>query len=99
MGSAKVGGWIALVLTLALVARVVAIHNLAALVILVPALGGGLIGVAWPQRRPVLAAAVVLIAITAALSLIGGVGLLYAPSLILMGRSAIRVAPTAAARQ
>jgi hypothetical protein len=95
VGFAKVGGWIALVLSVALVVRVVAIDNLEALVIVAPALIGAVMCIAWPLRRFVLGAAVVLIGITATLSLIGGIGFLYIPSIFLILRGVVRTVPAA----
>jgi hypothetical protein len=95
VGVAKVGGWIALVLSVALVVRVVAIDNLEALVIVAPALIGAVMCIAWPLRRFVLGAAVLLIGITAILSLIGGIGFLYIPSIFLILRGVVRTVPAA----
>ena len=47
---AKVGAWIALVLSIAPVLRVIAIDNAEALVIVAPASVGALLVLAWSQR-------------------------------------------------
>jgi hypothetical protein len=89
MGLVRAGGWIAIGLSLALVIRVLLIHNPEAITV-APALIGGTAVVSWPHRRWVLVAAVVLVGATATYSLIGGIGLLYLPSLVLIARGAIR---------
>jgi len=75
---------------------VIAIVKAEAIVIVAPALAGGLAGVGWPQKRIVLATAVILISVTAVLSLIGWIGLLYVPSLVLLIEAVIRRTSTAA---
>jgi hypothetical protein len=85
---ARVGAWLALVLSSALVVRVIAIDNPEALVIVAPALVGSLLAVRWPDARGALLTAVVLIGVTAVFSLIGWVGLLFLPSLVLLGWAA-----------
>jgi hypothetical protein len=89
---ARVGAWIALVVSIALVLRVIAIDNAEAIVIVAPAFAGGLLVLAWPQMLAVLLTALVLTGITATLSLIGGIGLFYVPSMILIGVAAVRTA-------
>lgn len=91
---AKVGAWIALALSVALVLRVIAIDNAEAIVIVAPALVGVFLVLAWSQMRAVLLTAVVLIGATATLSLIGWIGLLYVPSMILIGVAAVRTSQT-----
>ena len=91
---AKVGAWIALALSVALVLRVLAIDNTEAIVIVAPALVGALLALAWSQMRAVLLMALVLIGLTATLSLIGWIGLLYVPSMILIGLAAVRTSHT-----
>jgi hypothetical protein len=49
---------------------------------------------AWSQMRAVLLTALVLIGVTATLSLIGWIGLLFVPSMVLIGLSAFRVSRT-----
>jgi hypothetical protein len=85
----KVGGWLALALSAALVVRVVQIDNPEALVIVAPALAGSLLAVLWPGARGALLTAVVLIGVTAVFSLIGWVGLLFVPSLVLLASAAV----------
>ena len=72
---------VSLVLTGALVVRVIAIGKPGVVVILLPALAGGLLPL-WKHGRTVLIAATLLTAVTAVVSLIGGVGLLYFPSIV-----------------
>jgi hypothetical protein len=91
---ANVGAWIALALSIALVVRVIAIDNPEALVIVAPALVGALLALGWPQMRMVLLTALVLIGVTATFSLIGWIGLLYVPSMILIGLAAVRTSRT-----
>src|SRR5215217_8261602 len=90
----QIGAWIALALTIALVVRVIAIGNPEALVIIAPALLGAVLALAWARMRVALLTAFVLIGITATLSLIGGVGLLFVPSMILIALSAVRISRT-----
>src|SRR5512132_1503972 len=84
------GGWIAIGLSLALVARVFLINNQEAIIVVAPALIGGIAVVTWPRRRWVLIASLGLVGATATYSLIGGIGLLYLPSLVLIVRGALR---------
>lgn len=91
---AKVGAWIALALSIALVVRVIAIDNPEALVIVAPALVGALLALGWSQMRMVLLTALVLIGVTATFLLIGWIGLLYVPSMILIGLAAVRTSRT-----
>lgn len=91
---AKVGAWIALALSVGLVLRVTAIDNAEAIVIVAPALIGALLALAWSHMRAVLLTALVLIGVTASLSLIGWIGLLYVPSMILIGLAAVRTSHT-----
>lgn len=95
---AKVGGWLGLALSSALVVRVVAIDNPEALVIVAPALVGSLVAVIWPGVRGALLTAVVLIGVTAVFSLIGWVGLLFIPSLVLLGSAAVGLSRTRSVR-
>jgi hypothetical protein len=85
---AKVGAWIALAPSIALVIRVIAIDNPEALVIVAPAFVGALLALGWSQTRVVLLTALVLIGVTTTLSLIGWIGLLYVPSILLIGFAA-----------
>ncbi|HEY8115385.1 MAG TPA: hypothetical protein VIH70_03125 [Actinomycetota bacterium] len=90
----KIGAWIALGLSIALAVRVIAIDNPEALVIVAPALVGALLAVAWPQMRVALLTGLVLIGVTATFSLIGWIGLLFIPSMVLIGLSAYRISRT-----
>jgi hypothetical protein len=90
MDSVKVAGWIAVGVSLVLIARVLLIDNPEAIIIVAPALIGGVAVVAWPRRRPILVVALVLIAATAGYSLIGWIGFLYLPSLVLIVRGLVR---------
>ena len=74
-------GW-SVALTAALVVRILAIEKPAVVVILVPALGGGFLAL-WRRGRGVLVACALLTGLTALVSLIGGVGLLYVPSIVM----------------
>jgi len=90
MDSVKFAGWIAVVVSLVLVARVLQIGNPEAVIILAPALIGGVAVVAWPWRRSTLVVGLVLIGATAVYSLIGWIGFLYLPSLVLILRGVVR---------
>jgi hypothetical protein len=90
MDSVKIAGWIAVGVSLVLVARVLLIDNPEAIIIVAPALIGGVAVVAWPSRRSTLLVALVLIGATAVYSLIGWIGFLYLPSLVLIGRGVVR---------
>ena len=70
--------------------RIVAIDNAEALVILVPAVAGGTIALTRPTSRVALVTAAVLVAATAAVSLTGYWGLLFLPSVVLLGVAAAR---------
>jgi hypothetical protein len=90
MDSVKIAGWIAIGVSLVLVARVLMIGNPEAIIIIAPALIGGVAVVAWPGRRSTLVVALVLIGATAVYSLIGWIGFLYLPSLVLVVRGVVR---------
>jgi hypothetical protein len=90
MDSVKIAGWIAIGVSLVLVARVLMIGNPEAIIIIAPALIGGVAVVAWPWRRSTLVVALVLIGATAVYSLIGWIGFLYLPSLVLVVRGLFR---------
>jgi hypothetical protein len=77
---------LSLVVTAGLAIRVTGIGKPAVLVILVPALLGALLAVRRRGRLDLTLAAV-LIAVTAIVSLIGGEGLLYVPSIVLLVRA------------
>jgi hypothetical protein len=59
MDSVKIAGWISVGVSLVLVARVLLIDNPEAIIIVAPALIGGVAVVAWPWRRLTLVVAVV----------------------------------------
>jgi hypothetical protein len=90
MDSVKIAGWIAVGVSLVLVARVLLIDNPEAIIIVVPALLGGVAVVAWPWLRSTQVVALVLIGATAVYSLIGRIGFLYLPSLVLIARGVVR---------
>jgi hypothetical protein len=71
-----------LALTAVLVVRIVAIEKPAVFVILAPALAGGLLAL-WRRGRGVLLVCALLTGLKAVVSLIGGVGLLYVPSIVM----------------
>lgn len=71
-----------LALTGILVVRIIAIDKPGVFVILFPALTGALLAI-WKHGRAVLIASALLTSLTAMVSLIGGVGLLYLPSIVL----------------
>lgn len=86
--SALVAAKLSLFLTAILIFRIITIGNPEAFVILVPALAGGLLAI-WRPGRAVLIASAFLTVVTAGVSLIGGVGLLYIPSIVLFIRGAV----------
>jgi hypothetical protein len=73
---------LSLVLTGILIVRIIAIDKPGVFVILLPAFAGGLLAI-WRPGRVVLIVSAFLTALTAAVSLIGGVGLLYIPSIVM----------------
>ncbi|MEX0651235.1 MAG: hypothetical protein WD186_04330 [Actinomycetota bacterium] len=77
-------------MVLILIARLVAIDNLEAFVIVCPALAGGVLALIRPASRSALVLATVLIASAAGISLIGGVGSLFLPSIALLIAAALR---------
>lgn len=79
---ALVAAVLSLALTGILIVRIIAIDKPGVFVILLPAFAGGLLAI-WRPGRAVLIASAFLTALTAAVSLIGGVGLLYIPSIVL----------------
>jgi hypothetical protein len=81
---ARIAGAIAVVITILLLARVVSMGDVAVVFILLPALVGGLLAFLYPDRRPFLLASAVLMVVTAAITLIRAVGLLYVPSILLV---------------
>jgi hypothetical protein len=85
---ALIGSIVSLSLTTILAVRLIMIGNAPALVILAPALLGAILGLRLTNRL-VLVVAAVLTALTAAVILIGGIGLLYIPSIVLLVSAAI----------
>lgn len=85
---ALIGALVSLILTGILTARVVAIDNAGAVVILMPALLGSLIALKARNRIGLVLAAV-LTAMTAIVTLIGWIGVLYFPSVALFVSAAI----------
>lgn len=79
---ALVAAVLSLALTGVLVVRIIAIDKPGVFVILFPALTGALLAI-WRRGRAVLIASALLTALTAVVSLIGGVGLLYVPSIVM----------------
>ena len=71
-----------LALTGVLVVRIIAIDKPGVFVILFPALTGALLAI-WRRGGAVLIASALLTALTVVMSLIGGVGLLYVPSIVM----------------
>jgi hypothetical protein len=65
MYSGRIAGWITVGISLMLVARVLLIDNPEAIIIIAPALIGGVAVVAWPWKRSTLVVALVLIGATA----------------------------------
>ena len=79
---ALVGAALSLALTGVLSVRIIAIDKPGVFAILFPALTGALLAI-WRRGRAVLIASAFLTALTAVVSLIGGVGLLYVPSVVM----------------
>ncbi len=73
---------LSLTLTGILIVRIISIDKPGVFVILLPAFAGGLLAI-WRPGRAVLIASAFLTSLTAGVSLIGGVGLLYVPSIVL----------------
>jgi len=86
---AQIAGLLSLALSGALVIRLIAIDNPEALVILAPAVAGGTLALARPRSRVALLIAAVLMFATAVVSLIGYVGFLYVPSIVLLTWAAL----------
>ena len=85
---ARVAAVLSLALTAVLVLRIIAIGKPDVFVILIPALTGALLAV-WRNGRAALIASALLTAATASVLLIGGVGLLYIPSIVMFAWGAI----------
>jgi hypothetical protein len=89
MYSVRIAGWITVGISVVLVARVLLIDNPEAIIIIAPALIGGVAVVAWPWKRSTLVGALVLIGATAVYLLIGWIGFLYLSSLVLIVRGVV----------
>jgi hypothetical protein len=87
--TALVAAGISVTVSAALVVRVIAINKPGVVLILAPAIVGSLLALWHPDHRGFLYVAAALNALTAGVSLIGGVGLLYVPSIVLLIWSAI----------
>lgn len=79
---AGVAAVLSLALTGVLIVRIIAIDKPGVFVIRVPALAGALLAL-WKSGRAVLIASAMLTSLTAVVSLIGGVGLLYLPTIVM----------------
>jgi hypothetical protein len=79
---------LSLALTAVLFVRIVAIGKPGVFVILFPALAGAFLAI-WRRGRAVLIASALLTAATASVLLIGGIGLLYVPSIVMFVWGAI----------
>lgn len=84
-----VGVILSLVVSVGLLVRLFAIDNLEAAFIVAPAIAGALIAL-LSARTAVVVAAVLLTTGTSLVSLFGGVGLLYVPSIVLFAVGAWR---------
>jgi hypothetical protein len=73
--------------SVALLVRIIAIGKPGVTLILVPAIAGLGVGLI-ARRRSALIGALALTSMTAVVSLIGGLGLLYVPSIVLFARAA-----------
>jgi hypothetical protein len=85
---ALIGSIVSLSLTAILAVRLIAIDNAPALVILAPALLGAALGLRVTSRL-VLVLAALLTSLTAVVLLIGWIGVLYIPSIVLLVSAAI----------
>lgn len=79
---------LSLALTGVLVVRIIAIEKPGVFIVLVPALGGALLPF-WRSGRAMLVVSALLTSVTAAVSLIGGVGLLYLPMIVMFSWGAV----------
>jgi hypothetical protein len=87
---AKIGGWIALALCGLGLVRLIAIHNLGAVVFFVPAAAGGLLAVLRPSRRGLLILLAALMFANGYVLMLGGEGILLLPSVVLVAIASIR---------
>jgi len=85
---ARAAAVLSLALTAVLVLRIIAIGKPGVFAILFPALTGALLAI-WRRGRAVLIASALLTAATASVLLIGGIGLLYVPSVVMFVWGAI----------
>ena len=79
-----IGAFLGLILSLALVVALLIQQNPVAILFVLPALLGCGAAMLWAGRRWVAAAAAVGVAFSGMMFAIGGIGLLYIPSLILL---------------
>jgi hypothetical protein len=86
---AVIGAWLLLLISGGLLVRILMIGKPAVVVILIPAAIGAVLALRSPRQPAVLAVASLLTALTVVLSLIGGAGLLYVPSIALFVWAAI----------
>jgi len=84
----RVAAMVSLALTVVLVVRIIAIGKPGVFIILLPALAGAFLAT-WRRGRAVLIVSALLTAATASVLLIGGIGLLYVPSIVLFVWGAI----------
>jgi hypothetical protein len=85
---ARAAALISLALTTVLILRIIAIDKPGVFVVLAPALSGALLAI-WRQGRAILIASALLTGATASVLLIGGIGLFYAPSIVMFVSGAI----------
>jgi hypothetical protein len=85
---ARAAALISLALTTVLILRIIAIDKPGVFVVLAPALSGALLAI-WRQGRAILIASALLTGATASVLLIGGIGLFYAPSIVMFVWGAI----------
>jgi hypothetical protein len=85
---ARAAALLSLALTAVLIVRIIAIGKPGVFVVLAPALTGALLAI-WRQGRAILIVSALLTGATASVLLIGGVGLLYAPSIVMFAWGAI----------
>jgi O-antigen ligase len=85
---ARVAAMLSLGLTAVLVVRIIAIGKPGVFIILFPALAGALLAL-WRRGRATLVVSAVLTALTAVVLLIGGVGLLYLPPIVMFAWGAV----------
>lgn len=89
---AIVAAGLSFAVSVALLIRVVSIDKPEVIALLAPPVIGALVAMRRPTERRALALALALTVPTAVLSLIGGVGLLYVPTIALFAWAAVRPA-------